>query len=157
MPPLRTLPFYNYIFCGRLFDKINKSFQPNAYVVQCGADCLIGDPLGGFNLTSDGMAACIKLILSYADNKPCLFLGGGGYNRANAARYWTTLTSVIINEQKQRHCAENTISLTSDIPECDPFFSLYGPSFELDITKGNRINENKEDEVSNIIKAASGM
>ena len=48
-------------------------------VVQCGADCLSNDPLGGFNLSPIGIGNCVKKILS--KNIPTLFLGGGGYNK----------------------------------------------------------------------------
>ena len=54
-------------------------------MAQCGADSLALDPLGGFNLTVDGVGRCVDLIL--ASDVPTLFLGGGGYNQANAARY----------------------------------------------------------------------
>ena len=129
-----------------MFERINNTFQPDAYVVQCGADSLVGDPLGGFNLTPGGMKGCIELILKSANEKPCLFLGGGGYDRANAARYWAILTSIIIGY------AENDKNnlLPNDIPD-NPFFHLYGPSFELKICKGLRKNENKNDEIQNVM------
>ena len=47
-------------------------FQPDAFVIQCGADCLTGDPLGGFNLTPEGMAQCVdfeKEIIEFADEQ----------------------------------------------------------------------------------------
>ena len=97
------------------------------------------------------MAKCIELILQTASKKPCLFLGGGGYDRPNAARYWTILTSIIIsNAQNVR-----SISLPCDIPD-NPFFPLYGPSFELEIYKGLRTNENKIQEIQDITETALG-
>ncbi len=64
-------------------------------MVQCGADCLANDPLGGFNLSPRGIAHCINKVIKL--NKPTLILGGGGYNLANAARLWTYLTGIILN------------------------------------------------------------
>lgn len=52
-----------------------KSYQPNAIIMQCGADGLAGDKLGGFNLTVKSYAYCVKYILSLC--KPTLLLGGG--------------------------------------------------------------------------------
>ena len=135
---------------SRLFKKINSEFQPEAFVIQCGADCLNGDPLGGLNLTPIGMKKCISLILEVADIKPCLFLGGGGYDRANAARYWTTLTSAIIGNDE----SGNDI-LSNDVPE-HPFFSLYGPSFELNVDKGLRASKNTSTEIEILTNTALG-
>ena len=36
--------------------KVMESYQPNAVVLQCGADSLTGDRLGCFNLTLKGMS-----------------------------------------------------------------------------------------------------
>lgn len=68
-----------------LFVEILFAFKPNAVVVQCGADSLAFDPLGGFNLSIEGLGLCVQRILK-AD-LPTLFLGGGGYSAANASRY----------------------------------------------------------------------
>ena len=141
---------YNTIFT-KLFEKLYCKFQPNAIVVQCGADCLTGDPLGGFNLTPNGMEKCINLVTRYAQKNPCLFLGGGGYNRTNAARYWTRITSSIISNSEN----SNEIVLSSDIPD-NSFFSMYGPSFELGLDKSLRKSENTERGIESIIQLALG-
>lgn len=55
--------------------KILEKYNPLCFVIQCGADCLPGDPIGGFNITSKGLGKCLKIIL---DKKlPTLILGGG--------------------------------------------------------------------------------
>ena len=141
---------YCVYIVSRLFKKINSEFQPEAFVIQCGADCLNGDPLGGLNLTPSGIKNCISLILQTADIKPCLFLGGGGYDRANAARYWTTITSVIIGNAES-----GSLTLSNDVPE-HPFFSLYGPSFELKIDKGLRASKNTSTEIETLTNTALG-
>lgn len=75
----------NYLFIFSLFPKVLEEFNPDCVVVQCGADCLSGDPLGGFNLSLNGLGHCVTEILQ--TELPGLFLGGGGYNPPNAARY----------------------------------------------------------------------
>lgn len=50
-------------------------FEPNACVVQCGADCMAGDPLGGANLVPENIGDCVREILSW--HLPTMFLGGG--------------------------------------------------------------------------------
>lgn len=54
---------------------MNSSYNPKCIVVQCGADGLIGDPIGGFNLTPKSLAECLKNVIKW--EKPTLFLGGG--------------------------------------------------------------------------------
>lgn len=44
-------------------------------MVQCGADSIVGDPLGGTNLVPEDLASCVEHILSW--DLPTLFLGGG--------------------------------------------------------------------------------
>lgn len=81
-------------------------FQPEAIVCQCGADGLAKDPLGTFNLTPSGYARCIAAIQGY--KLPSLYLGGGGYHKANASRCFTTILAALIG-----------VPLPSDIPEHD--------------------------------------
>lgn len=44
-------------------------------IVQCGADVITGDPLGGTNLIPEDIGRCVKEILTW--NLPTMFLGGG--------------------------------------------------------------------------------
>lgn len=83
-----------------------KRFQPEAIVCQCGADALTGDPLGTFNLTPAAYVRCVTAIQNY--RLPSLYLGGGGYHQANAARCFTTILAELLG-----------IRLPQDIPEHD--------------------------------------
>ena len=74
---------------------------------------------------------------------PSLVLGGGGYHIENTARCWTYLTAVILDKQ-----------LDNEIPDHDPFFTRYGPSFELEVTPGCAKNMNSENRVEEIIETA---
>ncbi|XP_050425897.1 histone deacetylase 8-like isoform X2 [Adelges cooleyi] len=123
---------------------VNNSYNPKCIVVQCGADGLVSDPIGGFNLTTRAFAECIRTVMKW--QKPILFLGGGGYNVANVARCWTYLTAVIIGQED---------ALSSDIPDHEYFLS-YGPDFTLDINPGNRKDYNNSmclTETLNIIES----
>lgn len=110
---------------------VHDSFTPQVVVVQCGADCLAGDPLGSFNLSIRGMGACIESVMKWG--LPVLLLGGGdsfnerlclfhkiimfvgGYNFSNTARYWAYLTSLVLKQE-----------ISTDIPEHDVMpFSLF--------------------------------
>jgi histone deacetylase 8 len=112
----------------RLLPKIQSTFQAEVFVVQCGADTLFDDPMKSFNLTTKSLLNCIEQILQL--NKPILLLGGGGYNIADTARLWTSMTGLCLDE-----------ILDNDIPEHD-YFSYYGPDFTLETWPGNRTNKN---------------
>jgi len=132
---------YAYIF-ENLLSEVIYSFKPDAIVLQCGADSLSNDPLGGFNLTPCGIAKCISKVMQFS--RPTLVLGGGGYNLANASRFWTYLTGIIVRG----------VELSSDIPDSDLFFDQYGPSFELSILPGRRPNLNSAEEVNDHLEEA---
>merc|ERR1712183_196353 len=80
-----TDQMYRHVFCS-LFPSIISSFMPDCIVLQCGADCLTGDTMGGFNLTPDSITACVddvllKMCLSYFWVEvvtTCLTLPGAG-------------------------------------------------------------------------------
>lgn len=58
-------------------DEIVSRYQPDACVVQCGADAIAGDPLGGTNLIPDDLGKCVERILTW--RLPTIFLGGGKF------------------------------------------------------------------------------
>ena len=47
-------------------------------------------------------------------------------------------------------------ALSQDIPDSDPFFPDYGPSFELSVTQGLRPNLNSTQEMDDILEQAFG-
>ncbi|KAL1138657.1 hypothetical protein AAG570_008719 [Ranatra chinensis] len=132
-------------YCS-LFDRIikmvKKGFPPDAIVVQCGADGLAGDPLGGFNLTPKAYGHCVKTLMDF--KKPTLILGGGGYNLPNTAKCWTYITSVIIG-----------CELHNDIPEHE-YFTNYGPSYELAVSPNNRKDNNEPSDIQRIVDCVKG-
>jgi len=115
----------------RVMDSVHTHFQPEAVVCQCGADALAGDPMATFNLTLHGYGRSIQHILDW--KLPTLLLGGGGYNFANTARCWTHLTGLALG-----------MPLEEDIPE-HRFFPKYGPTYELHIDAGGRVDLNDKE------------
>ena len=97
-----------FMFVGlkkkRVFEEVMRLFRPEAIVCQCGADGLANDPLGTFNLTPSAYARCIAIIQGY--KLPTLFLGGGGYHKANASRCFITILASL-----------KGVQLSPDIPE----------------------------------------
>ncbi|KAG2589609.1 histone deacetylase 19-like [Panicum virgatum] len=84
----------------RLFEPIMTRvvavFQPEAIVMQCGADSLSGDRLGHQNLSIAGHARCVSFMRSFST--PLLLLGGGGYTINHVAACWCYETAVAIGK-----------------------------------------------------------
>lgn len=133
--------FY-YLF-SKIFNKIIENYKPEVIVAQCGADALYGDPIdlkNQFNLTTQGYCECVKLIV---DKKiPSIFLGGGGYNLANAARLWCSITGLLMKKK-----------LANDIPEHENFL-LYGPEYELHTSSSLIKNKNTQSHAERILTKA---
>lgn len=51
-------------------------FNPEAVVMQLGADTMAGDPMCSFNMTPVGVGKCLQYVLGW--RLPTLLLGGGG-------------------------------------------------------------------------------
>lgn len=118
------------LFC-RVIQKVHTMFKPEAVVCQCGADGLAGDPMDSFNLTPLSLGRCLYYMLDWG--LPTLLLGGGGYHHTNTARCWTFLTAIAVGKK-----------LPTDIPD-HQFFMEYGPDYGLNITAGNRKDQNSQD------------
>ena len=132
-----TNSMYRKIFTS-ILPHLMTAYGPECVVAQCGADCLVGDNLGGFNMTPEALAECVRDILSH--NLPVLILGGGGYNHINTAKCWTAITAAVVGE-----------TLDDDIPEDEEYFEDYGPDFQLTISPGCVRNRNTEVQIDNLI------
>ncbi len=73
-----------------LFDRailpLARRFEPQAIVLQCGADALADDPLSGGALSNNALWAAVAALVGVAPR--LLVLGGGGYNPWSVARAW---------------------------------------------------------------------
>ncbi len=71
----------------RLILPVLERFDPQAVVLQCGADAVEEDPLSRLSLSNN---AHVAVALALRDLAPRLIvLGGGGYNPWSVARAWT--------------------------------------------------------------------
>ncbi|KAK7178690.1 Histone deacetylase phd1 [Paraphaeosphaeria sporulosa] len=78
-------------------DAVVQKYNPQAIVLQSGADSLGGDPLGRFNLNIKAHGFCIESVKRY--NRPLLILGGGGYTPRNVARTWCHETAICVGAE----------------------------------------------------------
>jgi acetoin utilization deacetylase AcuC-like enzyme len=89
-----------------IVNEIIETFRPNVLILQCGADSLLGDKLGVFNLSITAHGKCIDFVKNFC--LPMILLGGGGYNKKNVAHCWTLETSIILNKKISLDIPYNT-------------------------------------------------
>ncbi|KAJ6245406.1 histone deacetylase 3 [Anaeramoeba flamelloides] len=102
-----------------------------AIVMQCGADFLVGDRLGCFNLEIKGHGKCVSYVKSL--NTPLLILGGGRYTPRNVAKCWTYETALLTDNS----------DLSEKLPETEytDYFGRNPNLFVLEI-KNCHLNKN---------------
>ncbi|KAJ7631505.1 histone deacetylase complex, catalytic component RPD3 [Mycena rosella] len=113
--------------------KILDVFRPTAVVLQCGADSLSGDKLGGFNLSLAGHAACVQFMR--AQNLPLILLGGGGYTVKNVAKAWAFETACALGIEGE---------IDVNLPWSE-YFEWFGPRYRLEVMQSNMEDMNLRD------------
>uniref|UniRef100_A0A6U6BFC6 histone deacetylase n=1 Tax=Guillardia theta TaxID=55529 RepID=A0A6U6BFC6_GUITH len=116
--------------------KVMEQYQPGAVFLQCGADSLVGDRLGTFNLSIKGHGRCVEFMKSFG--KPLLVVGGGGYTIRNVARCWAYETALALDEQ-----------LRNELPYND-YYEYFAPDHHLHISPSNMENLNSPDYLNKI-------
>ncbi|KAL0856460.1 hypothetical protein Bca101_061613 [Brassica carinata] len=124
-----------------LIQKVMDVYQPEAVVLQCGADSLSGDRLGCFNLSVKGHADCLRFLRSY--NVPLMVLGGGGYTIRNVARCWCyevgfLQTAVAVGVEPDNKLPYNE------------YFEYFGPDYTLHVEPGPMENLNTPKDMEKI-------
>ena len=76
-----------------------RATKPEFILLQCGADCVDGDPLTHLAFSDEAHAHAAAAVCRIADelgHGRVLAMGGGGYNRANLARAWTRVVEALV-------------------------------------------------------------
>ncbi|KAK7350643.1 hypothetical protein VNO77_09487 [Canavalia gladiata] len=111
-----------------IIQKVMDVYQPDAVVLQCGADSLSGDRLGCFNLSVKGHADCLRFLRSF--NVPLMVLGGGGYTVRNVARCWCYETAVAVGVEPNDKLPYNE------------YYEYFGPHYTLHVQPHHMVNLN---------------
>jgi acetoin utilization protein AcuC len=95
---------------------IAERFRPDAVVVTCGADGLLGDPLSAMALSN----ACLwDTVMSLTGiSRSTVVLGGGGYNPWTVARCWTGLWGRICGYEIPKKLPSSSVELLEGL-DCD--------------------------------------
>eukprot|EP00958_Prasinococcus_capsulatus_P019772 scaffold2482_cov407-Prasinococcus_capsulatus_cf.AAC.12 len=125
---------YKQLFVPLISEVMNR-YQPEVVVLQCGADSLSGDRIGGFNLSTKGHAHCVQFVKSFG--LPMLVLGGGGYTIRNVARCWAYETACLLEKE----------DVISDSLPLHEYYEYFGPQFKLSVPEGNLRNYNTAEQL----------
>nr|XP_009918531.1 PREDICTED: histone deacetylase 8 isoform X3 [Haliaeetus albicilla] len=154
-----------YQICETVLKEVYAAFNPDAVVLQLGADTIAGDPMCSFNMTPEGVGKCLKYVLQW--QLATLILGGGGYNLANTARCWTYLTGVILGRTLCSEIPDHEVpvgcppsslsqpetSLLTLLSSSLQFFTEYGPDYVLEITPSCRPDRNEPQRIQEILNS----
>ena len=75
---------------------LSEKHSPDAILIQCGGDGLIGDGFAEWQLTIHGLTACIMNVINNFPQCSIVLVGGGGYNELVMSRFYTFLTFNIL-------------------------------------------------------------
>lgn len=122
---------YHRVF-ETVWSRALSAFAPDVVVLQAGTDIIGGDPLGKFNVSTQGFLQVVEHIFDtaprHADGTPRLLVtGGGGYHPLLLARAWTGLWALISGRGLDLQLPQQARSVLRAVPwdddEDEPYFS----------------------------------
>eukprot|EP00918_Siedleckia_nematoides_P044389 GHVU01097097.1.p1 GENE.GHVU01097097.1~~GHVU01097097.1.p1 ORF type:complete len:436 (-),score=96.72 GHVU01097097.1:241-1548(-) len=122
----------------RVMDLVLLHFDPEAVILQSGADSLSGDRLGCFNLSLEGHSHASQWLRR--KQIPLLVLGGGGYTMRNVPKCWAKETACMLK-----------LDATPNIPTSCRYYNYYSPDHMLNVRTSNMENHNDRLYLENII------
>lgn len=134
-----------------------KRFNPQFIFFNCGADCLVGDPLGGFNVTLAGVQEMVRfvddlrtrVVDSTVHKVPMVVLGGGGYDLRNVINM-----SMVVSHTLLHNCDEEFATKHPETRSRTDFVESYVTEVSSKIkrsTVGSSPNMNKQTYVDNLL------
>ncbi|CEM25931.1 unnamed protein product [Vitrella brassicaformis CCMP3155] len=117
---------------------VKERYQPEAVVLQCGADSLSGDRLGCFNLSLKGHGYAVDYMKKW--NVPLLLLGGGGYTLRNVPKCWAHETATVLGT-----------TLEDELPQ-SKYYEYFGPDYSLTVRTSNMENLNDDRYCNSVVQ-----
>ncbi|MFP6712224.1 MAG: acetoin utilization protein AcuC [Rhodospirillales bacterium] len=106
---------FEYLIANVVHPTIAK-FSPDLLLINCGADCLAGDPLSKMELSNAVLWQQIKELITHTSRT--ILVGGGGYNPWTVARYWTGLWGVVSDRELPKFLPQDCLEILKAL-ECD--------------------------------------
>ncbi|KAG5504034.1 hypothetical protein GH5_04895 [Leishmania sp. Ghana 2012 LV757] len=113
--PMRTGDAAYLLSFRTALSSVVQCFDPEAVVLQCGADTITGDLIGRLCVTTLAHTQCVADVLSL--ERPTVLLGGGGYHVFHTARCWAIHTATALGR--------TAAQLPLYIPRTDPYYMDY--------------------------------
>lgn len=87
-------------YCSALksaLEPMFRLFQPELVIYNAGTDCMEGDPLGGLNLSQEGIVRRDEVVMRMAIERkvPVVMLLSGGYQKTNAPAIAASITNIL--------------------------------------------------------------
>lgn len=81
----------------RALDTCVESFRPDFILYNAGTDCMEGDPLGGLNVSGNGIVERDEIVFRHALEKkvPVLMVMSGGYQESNAGVIANSISNLV--------------------------------------------------------------
>ncbi|EPY25079.1 histone deacetylase 1/2 [Strigomonas culicis] len=98
-----------------ILSSVVECYDPEAVVLQCGADTIAGDTLGRLAVTTFAHTQCVADVLDL--HLPTVLLGGGGYNVLHTAKCWAIHTATALGR--------TAAQLPVYIPRSDAYYMQY--------------------------------
>eukprot|EP01069_Polyplicarium_translucidae_P003803 Polyplicarium_translucidae@DN2412_c0_g1_i2.p1 len=129
---------FTYSF-DRVMELVFNQYQPEAIILQSGADSLSGDRLGCFNLTLRGHSHAVRTLKS--KGVPLLVLGGGGYTLRNVSKCWAYETACILGTELEHR-----------VPDSAEYFGYYAPDYLVAVRPSNMDNQNDKTQLEDTLR-----
>lgn len=115
-------------FLNQLIEKIIipvlRKQKPEALIIQCGGDGLMGDGFNEWQLSVRGLTACIIELIRMTKSIPVFLLGGGGYNKTLMSRFHCYLTYKVVESITPKRLPDCDFDNDALVPDHE-FVELY--------------------------------
>jgi acetoin utilization protein AcuC len=103
---------YMFIFEKLVFPLLER-FQPEALIIQGGADALEDDPMSRLSLSNQVLWKILDILL--AQSQRVILTGGGGYNPWTVSRLWTGFWALMSGRQIPENPPSEAISFLKSL------------------------------------------
>ena len=103
---------YMFIF-GKLVFPLLERFQPEALIIQGGADALEDDPMSRLSLSNHVLWKILTMLLGQSQR--VILTGGGGYNPWTVSRLWTGFWALMSGRPIPENLPSEAISLLKSL------------------------------------------
>lgn len=110
---------YLELIASKIVNPLIERHEPEALIIECGGDGLLGDRFNEWQLTIRGLSRIIINIMKSYPRAHIFLLGGGGYNDLLMSRFYTYLTWCVTKQFSNLRCGDNNSFQIDPFDVCD--------------------------------------